>query len=101
MWNTDKVYLQTSTEVNTYGSIAQTWTSVEEVLCDVQDISSEYAYKKYGLTESNEMRQVFAPTNTAFEKLPLSDLVTLYLTPSLSKWPVIIPTASAKAVVSS
>lgn len=66
MWNTETVNLQTVTEVNTLGSIKQTWTNSTAILCDVQDISKEYAYKKYGLTDANEMRQIFAPTGSLF-----------------------------------
>jgi len=66
MWNTDTVYLQTVVETNVYGSISQVWTNGTEVLCDVQDISKDYAFKNYGLTDANEMRQIFAPTGSLF-----------------------------------
>ena len=63
LWQTDTVTLQSVVNVNTHGSIKQTWTDTDAISCDVQDISTEYAYKKYGLTEANEMRQIFDHTH--------------------------------------
>lgn len=68
MWQTDTVYLQTKTEVNTYGSIAITWTKGTAVTCDVQDINKEYAYKTYGLTDATEYKQVFDHTHASWVK---------------------------------
>ena len=66
MWQTDTVYLQTSTEVNTYGAITQTWTKAGSVSCDVQEIDRDYVYKAYGLTDENEFVQVFDHTNASW-----------------------------------
>jgi len=66
MWQDDIVYLQTSTEVDTYGSIAITWTKGTAVTCDVQDINKEYVYKNYGLTESTEYKQIFDHTQASW-----------------------------------
>jgi hypothetical protein len=59
MWQTDTVYLQTKVDTNVYGSISTVWTQSTAVLCDVQDISKEYAYKNYGLTNANNFKQIF------------------------------------------
>ena len=67
MWNTDTVYLQTVVETNVYGSLSQAWTNGTAVLCDVQDISKDYAFKNYGLTDANEMRQIFDHTLSAWK----------------------------------
>lgn len=66
MWRTDTVYLQTKTEVNTYGSIKITWVQGTAILCDVQPMSKEKALKDYGLTDSNNWLAVYAPTGSAF-----------------------------------
>ena len=62
MWQTDTVYLQTCTDVNTKGSVKRTWTRDVAVLCDVQDISKEYVTKEYGFTDATEYRQIFDRT---------------------------------------
>ena len=63
MWQTDTVTLQTGTEVNTMGSVSITWASRGTVLCDVQDISTEYVHKEYGFTDANQFRQIFDQSN--------------------------------------
>lgn len=67
-WQTDTVYLQTYTDVNTYGSIKRTWTKGEAVLCDVQDISKEYVVKEYGYTDATEYKSVFDLTMASWIK---------------------------------
>ena len=68
MFQTDTVYLQTVVETNTYGSISQVWTNSTAVTCDVQDISKEYVFKKYGYTEATEYRQIFDHTLATWVK---------------------------------
>ena len=68
MFQTDTVYLQTLTEVNTYGSISQAWTNSTAVTCDVQDVNREYVYKNFGLTDATEYKQVFDHTNASWVK---------------------------------
>lgn len=68
MFQTDEVILQSSTDVNTYGSVSQTWVNGLTITCDVQDINKEYAYKNYGLTESTEYKQIFDLTNADWVK---------------------------------
>jgi hypothetical protein len=63
---TDSVVFLTKTEVNTYGSIAQTWTNGATVKCDVQPISREQARKNYGLEANSDLKQVFDHTNAAW-----------------------------------
>ena len=62
MWQNDTVTFQTKTEVNTAGSIKQTWVPGSSVLCDVQDINKEKVHKAYGLTDANQFKQVFDHT---------------------------------------
>lgn len=59
MFQTDTITFQTSTEVNTNGSIKLTWSADGTVLCDVQYISKEKVNKDYGFTDANEWIQVF------------------------------------------
>ena len=59
MWQTDIVNIQTSTEINEFGSIKIEWTDGINVNCDVQDISKEQVAKTYGITDSNEFIQIF------------------------------------------
>ena len=66
MWDTDIVFLQTKTEVNTLGSIKETWTNDTSVLCDVQPINKEKAYKEWGLTDSNVFKKIFCIAGTGF-----------------------------------
>lgn len=68
MWQNDTVYLQTSVDVNVYGSISRTWTKSTAVTCDVQNISKEYAFKEYGFTEATEYKQVFDHTLASWVK---------------------------------
>ena len=68
MWQVDTVTLQTGVETNTNGSISTAWTDGDDVLCDVQEINKEYAYKRYGFEESTEYRQVFDHTNATWVK---------------------------------
>ena len=68
MWQTDTVYLQTPTDVNTKGSIKRTWTVSDTILCDVQDINKEYVYKEYGFTDATEYKQVFDHNQSAWVK---------------------------------
>lgn len=67
MWQTDSVTFQTKSEVNTYGSITQTWTDTATVVkCDVQDINQDIAHKQYGLSPDTNHKQVFDHTNAAW-----------------------------------
>ena len=68
MWQTDIVYLQTVVNVNTLGSIKQTWSKSESVKCDVQSISKDTVYKEYGYTGETEYRQVFDHTMSTWVK---------------------------------
>ena len=63
MFQTDIVYLQTKTQVNTYGSIKTTWTKGLGVKCDVQDINKETAFRDYGLTDETLYKQIFDLTH--------------------------------------
>jgi len=66
MWNTDTVFIQSKTEVDTLGSIKETWSNATAILCDVQPINKEKAYKEWGLTDSNVFLKIFAPAGSAF-----------------------------------
>jgi len=66
MWNTDTVYLQTKTVVDTLGSIKETWSNDSSVLCDVQPINKEKVYKEWGITDSNVFKKIFAPAGSGF-----------------------------------
>lgn len=68
MWQTDTVILQTKIDVNTYGSISQTWTDDVSVQCDVQDINKEYVFKNYGLSDDTEYKQIFDHTGANWIK---------------------------------
>jgi len=68
MWQDDIVYLQTSVDVSTYGSIKREWTKTTAIPCDVQNISKEYAFKEYGYTEATEYRKVFDHNIVAWVK---------------------------------
>jgi hypothetical protein len=71
MWQTDLVILMTAETTNNYGGFTRTWTPSIGVMCDVQDISKEMAYKNYGF-EGNEFKQVF---DTGFAPWVLGDVV--------------------------
>lgn len=65
MWQDDTVTFQTASTVNSNGALTVTWADTSNtVLCDVQGISSEIAFKKYGLLVK-EPKQVFDLTNSA------------------------------------
>ena len=66
MFQTDTIYLQTNSSVNTNGSIKITWTQGTPVYCDVQDVNHEYVYRTYGLTDVGEYKQVFDHTMQAW-----------------------------------
>ena len=66
MFQTDTIYLQTKTSVNTNGSIKNTWTQSTAVTCDAQDVNQQYVFKTYGLTDIGEYKQVFDHTNQAW-----------------------------------
>jgi len=59
MFQSDIIYLQTKIETNVYGSISIEWTKATPIICDVQDISKEVVFKKYGLTEAGLYRQIY------------------------------------------
>jgi len=65
MWQTDTVTIQTSTEVNNFGVITKTWSPDHTVICDVQDVNKELAYKEWGFTDSVDYKQVFDHTQDA------------------------------------
>lgn len=66
MFQDDTIYSQTYTTTNFNGSVDREYTRDEAITCDVQDINKEYAYKTYGLTDVNELKQVFDHTNATW-----------------------------------
>lgn len=71
MWQTDLVLLMTSQDINNYGGLNRVWTPYLGVMCDVQDITRELVYKRYGF-DGTEFKQVF---DTAFAPWATGDVV--------------------------
>lgn len=65
MWYTDDLTIQSiKKETNNYGSLDIEWQTVKVIKVDAQPMSKEKAEKDWGLTDSNQFLQVFAPTNS-------------------------------------
>jgi hypothetical protein len=62
MWQTDTVIFQVEAKTNVYGSIVITYTDGISVTCDVQDINKEFAFERFGISTSTELKQVFDHT---------------------------------------
>lgn len=65
MWATDTVTLQTASRSNSEGVITNTWATASTVLCDVQDISKELVFRRYGI-DANECKEVYDLTNATW-----------------------------------
>lgn len=63
-WLTDSLNIQKGTETNVFGSILVLWETIATIKVDAQPINKEKVHKEYGLTDSNQFLQVFAPTNS-------------------------------------
>ena len=64
MLQTDTVTFQTKTETNINGAITIAWTdSANTTKCNVQDISNEIVFKKYGFTAATDFLQAFNDSN--------------------------------------
>ena len=80
MWQTDTVYTTVKKETNNLGALEVTWIptawiaidtpwedlevtweelSSSIIVCDVQDISQELAFKEYGMVDKGRYKQVF------------------------------------------
>lgn len=69
MWQTDTVTIQISTPTKVRGATKTVWADDEDVLCDVQDMNKEFAFKNYGVTSEGEIKRVFDQTlNTKWKK---------------------------------
>jgi hypothetical protein len=67
MWQTDTITLQTKSSLSSEGVITNTWSTSSTVLCDVQDIGKELAFRKYGI-DINEGKEVYDTTNATWTK---------------------------------
>jgi len=86
MWQDDTVYTTVKQETNTLGSIDVTWIptawvaidtpwqdldisweelSASTIMCDVQDVSKELAFREWGMTLEGQYKQVFDHANSA------------------------------------
>ena len=104
MWFTDTITLQTKAEVNTYGSIKQTWADSTTVLCDVQPMTGVGAMKSrelWGLTDANILYNVYAPAGSGFtEGFQVKYNSGQYLVMAVSNYNKIGGSNNMKAVIS-
>lgn len=60
MWQTDPVTLQTKgTVAKVRGATKVTWVDSTVINCDVQHIDRDFVFKKYGLNDAAEYRQIY------------------------------------------
>jgi len=64
MWENNKIKLQSRTQINTKGSIKNTFTEYKEISCDAQRIKNLKSLEDYGYSDSNVGFNVFTADDT-------------------------------------